>query len=660
MAKTSTPTYTAPNATNDSDVLEYQELWRGGYDALEAIRSTWDEKEMLLLSKNPDKISKTTKSQVNDGRLSTIIFERASRVMAQLPSGSYHALTEANRGMAELMHLMMERYVIPNARNPQDHLTKFRMLDLYSMVYGSMPILYDWQVTDGYTGPNSWILPLRNVVFEPGKFTIPESNWVAVSSMVSVRWLKSQRQGESAWNREAVQYVLGMAEECGGKNPSLADEGRRSYVERNRLPTTSGTSGENALIEIITFYESGKDGHWITFCPDFDFVRLRDIPNPHGNGKIPIILKHCFPLIDSMIGLGDVERGVTLQKAMNSLINLYLDAVKFSIFPPVKVVREQLNNSASIIWEPGQKWEVKNQAAAELLQISPGGMQTFQSTYGFMISALLNQNGTTDTARSQEIDPGMGKTPQALAMQANRESSRDNWDRYMMETVVEDTYNAYLDLIVRKQEKPVKLYLFKDEIVNLRKNYPEDEYLERYTRSVYDDFQLNQDGAGGMATIRKDMIKGPKGAEVEYKFFVDASSTQKREQQMENEAIGNILMLALKAGGPQIFPNVDFGKLMEKYIKTSGIADAEEAILDEQEMQERQQQAQQQQQIDPLTGQPMASMGPPPTDTNGNPAFPGINAPTGSPQPAPDMQSLGMTAQDPDVQAAIQRMRGIT
>ena len=272
----------------------------------------------------------------------------------------------------------------------------------------------------------------------------------------------------------------------------------------------------------------------------------------------------------------------------------------------------------------------------------------------------INQNGTTDTARSESIDPGMGKTPQALAMQANRESSRDNWDRYMMETVVEDTYNAYIDLILRKQEKPLKLYLFKDEIVRLRKQYPEEEYLERYTRNVYDDFQMNQDGQGGTATIRKDLLKGPKGADVEYKFFVDASSTQKREQQMEHEALGNVLMMILKAGGPQIAPNVDFGKLVEKLIKSSGIADAEEVILDEEEMAERQQQAMQAQQIDPLTGQPMAPQGPPPTDANGNPAFPGINAPSTGPQPAPDMESLGMTAQDPDVQSVIQRMRGIT
>src|SRR5690606_36835021 len=100
----------------------------------------------------------------------------------------------------------------------------------------------------------------------------PESNWGAVSSTVSVKWLKSQRQGEKAWNREAVKYVIDMAKECGGQNPTLKDEGRRSFVERNRLPSTTAADGDNALIELITFYESGKDGHWVSFCPDFDWV----------------------------------------------------------------------------------------------------------------------------------------------------------------------------------------------------------------------------------------------------------------------------------------------------------------------------------------------------------------------------------------------------
>lgn len=650
-----------PNRTNDEDIKEYAQLWQRAWDALDPVRSTWTDKEMVLLSKNPDKLSKTTKSQVNDGRLSTIILERSARVMAQMPSGAYHALTEKNAGMSQLMRLVMENYVLPNATNPQDHLTKFRMLDMYSQVYGSMPILYDWQVTDGYTGPNSWILSPYNVAYEPGKFTIPESNYVFVRSYVSIRWLKSQRQDDEGkgWNRQSVQYVLKRAEEVGA-DPTAKTE-YRSFIERNRLHGASPSKGDNADIEIVTMYESGKDGHWITFCPDFDWVKLRDIPNPHHNGKIPIILKHCFPLLDSMIGLGDVERGMTLQKAMNSLINLYLDAVKFSIFPPIKVNREQLNDPSSIIWEPGQKWEVKNQSAIDLMQTSPQGLQTFQNTYGFMISALLNQNGTTDTGRSAEIDPGMGKTPQALQMQASRESARDSWDRYMMETVIEDLYNNYIDLILQKQTKSIPLYLFKDDIVSLRKQYKEDEYLQRFESNLFDDIPLNEDGLGGTVKVQSKLLKGgnTKAEDVKYLFFIDGGSTQKREQEMESQQLDNIVMTLLKVG-PQNLPNVKFDVLIEKWIKSKAIEGADEIVMNEQEMLEAQQQAQAAQQIDPTTGQPVGPQVQA-TTPDGLPAFAGINAPnTAGGAPMPTMENLGMTAQDPDVQAAIAKMRGLS
>lgn len=644
-----TKTTTAPATANDSaELREYQQMYSDAFDALEPVRSTWEEKEMVLLSRNPDHLSKTTKSQINDGRLSTIILERAARVMAQMPSGSYHALSEQNAGMAKLMGLVMDKYVLPNANNPQDHLTKFRMLDMYSMVYGSMPLLYDWQVTPSYTGPNSWLLSPYNVAYEPGKFTIPESNYAFVRSLVSLKWLRSQRQDDEGkgWNRQAVQYVLKRAEEAGSEDQTAKSQ-YRSFVERNRLPSAPVPVGDNAMVEIITMYESGKDGRWITFASDFDWVELRNIPNPHGNGKIPIILKHCFPLMDSMIGLGDVERGMTLQKAMNSLINLYMDAVKFSIFPPVKVVRDQLDDPSSILWEPGQKWKVKNQGAIELMQTSPQGLATFQSTYGFMISAMLNQNGTTDTARSEDIDPGMGKTPRALAMQAAREGARDSWDRHMMESVIEELYNNYIDLIVRKQTKPMPIYLFKKEIIGLRKQYKEDMYLERFSRKLFEDMPINEDGMGGTVKVQSDMLKGgakTKPEDVKYHFFVDASSTQKHDQMAESQELDAIMMTLLKVG-PQNLPNVNFGKLVEKWIKSKAIQDAEEIVLDEEEIQQKQMQSQGQAQQQQLT-------------PDGLPVIEGVNSPQ-PPMLEPSMENMGMTAQDPEIQEFMRNLGGM-
>lgn len=641
MPKKSTTILSDLETTNSSErVAEYEDLFEQSESDRANFDNTLDEKESMLLGKNLDKMTsgRKSKSQVNDHRLSTIVFERSARVMAQLPSGKVQALTQANRGKAELMQLVLDRYVMPNANNPQDHLTKLRMLDMYSMVYGSMPLLYDWQVTDSYVGPNAWLKPIRSVYYQPGKTTIAESDYAAVVSFVTVGWLKRQRTGENAWNRQAIQYVMKEAKGSGGADPR---QDRTSFVERNRTPNGSKTAGDYALVELITFYEAHKDGHWVTFCPDFDWVMLRDIPNPHGNGKIPIILKHCFPLIDSMIGLGDFERGKTLQFAMNSLINLYLDGVKFSLFPPMKVVTDQVANKASLVWEPGQKFELKNINGIEPLQMSPQGMETFQSTYGFMIAALLNQNGTTDTARTQESDPGFGRTPQALEMQQQRESARDSWDRRMMEETTEELYNAYIDLICRKQEKPIKMFLFKDEIVRLRAAYPEDTYLEQYGRDKMDDFVMHDDKRSGVATVHKDVIGGKKGEESPYRFYLDAGTTQKKEQLAEHQQLGEILTLMLKVG-PQALPNIDFNKLMEKFILSSGIEGADEIVLSEEELLEKQQQMAQQP-IDPATGQPIPQEMAP----DGMPAFPGINAPSGlqgTPPPAPP------TAANPELQ----------
>ena len=55
------------------------------FSNLSPLRDTWQEKEAILLGIPLDSGSKESKSKVFDPRLSTIVFERASRVCAQTP-----------------------------------------------------------------------------------------------------------------------------------------------------------------------------------------------------------------------------------------------------------------------------------------------------------------------------------------------------------------------------------------------------------------------------------------------------------------------------------------------------------------------------------------------------------------------------------------------
>ena len=67
---------------------------------------------------------------------------------------------------------------------------------------------------------------------------------------------------------------------------------------------------DNPYIELITRYERDK---WITFEPETREI-VRVIENPHKNGELPVIVKHCFPLLDDFFGLGKLNAGLHCKK----------------------------------------------------------------------------------------------------------------------------------------------------------------------------------------------------------------------------------------------------------------------------------------------------------------------------------------------------------
>jgi len=60
---------------------------RSAEDYLSTKRQTWDDMEDLFNGTLIDKGSDSTKTQVFDHKLSTLLLEREYRVMAQLPTG---------------------------------------------------------------------------------------------------------------------------------------------------------------------------------------------------------------------------------------------------------------------------------------------------------------------------------------------------------------------------------------------------------------------------------------------------------------------------------------------------------------------------------------------------------------------------------------------
>ena len=535
-------------------------------------REDWDEKENIFFCKNPDEITEDeTKSNINDPRLATYALERSGRVCAQLPTGKPFALTKNDRGKNKLMTLVLNKWVYPNAKSQFPLITKFKMMDMYSYIYGSSFGLVDWVVDKkkGYIGPDLFLLNIRDVFPQAGAISLEDSDYIYVSTLKTKEWLKSR--DSDTWKN--IDKVLKKTK---GTSRSEMSSERISTRYADFYNSYDAGGKENPYVELITRYERDR---WITFEPESREI-IREIENPHKNGEVPVVSKHCFPLLDDFFGLGDVERGATLQKAMDSLINLYFDGVKMQLFPPLQINPDEVVAS-SIKMRPGTKMYMdRPNQSVQAMAVSDKGLSTFQSTYNFLLGALENTNGTSSTQVAQQYDSTAGKTPQALRMQQARENTRDLMDRYQMEVTVQNVIEKFVNLQANKMEAPLILSLFSAEVEQIAKEFP-------------DIVEFFESGEGAKLTIDKELLKG------KYRFEVDSGSMIKRDDELELANLNTMLQVVLQ--NAQINPQtgrvmsplinimeengkkLNTAELFKQWVIKAGINDWDKIIIEDQE-----------------------------------------------------------------------------
>lgn len=570
----------AQEAKEEQEILDECVLHQSQSEAyLATIRDTWDEKEAMLLGKLEDSLSKKTKNKVFDHRLSTIIFERAARVMAQNPKGKAFAVSTDDIGKNALMNLLLP-YGIKRDKLQFSHLLKQRLMDLYSMVYGTMFELVFWYVNprNGYVGPQTYIIPIRDAFPQPGVRNVNDMDWFIVRNSMTTQSLKALVDSKNPyWKTANISRLLNdLKQKRFEGDKATSKENQRSYVERTLFPS-EGTDKTFPQVECFTEYRLGK---WITWASQHTdektqksyLLRIVDPGQPFTE-MLPVVAKHCFPLLDAPIGLGEFERGKTLQYALNSLINLYLDGVKYSIFPPLAINVDNVVPS-SIKWGAGERWFMNSpNIDVQPVKLSAQGIQTFNETYSFMLSALYNQAGTTEVNQTSKTESGLGKSPQAIRLQAVRESARDEWDRFMMEDTLNEVYLRFVLLYAYKQETKVTMRLFKREIEDIEKTAPDVMKLVKKYKS----------GERGTVEIDKSNL-ADNGKAVEWDIELEVGSTTKPNIESDQENITAILKAVLENPDINKFlaaqgKQVDIGELFKRWIMATGNKDVDKIIV---------------------------------------------------------------------------------
>lgn len=556
MAKKKKNKQSPQNSTNKL-IRELSAQYDSDYEAIKPQHDEFDEKENILYGKTNDSISQNeTRSKVQDPTLLSAIIKQNNSTMAQMPSGKIQALSVKNKGKSLFMDLIFHNHVLPSANTQYDAYTKLWMLSLYRKIYGSFGVLIDYSVSKKYVGPDFSLIPARSIVPQSGRTNVNDSDYLFIRSKVTKKWLESR--STDTWKN--IDKVLEKPH--GRDDSSQQTVGEQKYT---RLPSKDE-------FELITRYEGDR---WVTFSKDAQ-VEVRDIENPQKNDEIPVVMCHSYPLMDRFFGLGEFERGKTLHYAMSSLINLYLDGVKMSIFPPLKVDPNSIADWNSFTLGPGSIWLMNpgQNGGIESVNLSPDGLQTFQSTYQFLKASMLTLTNSSDTTISSATDPGFGKTPQALKMQAMTEGMKTQFDRRMLEISTEQIFDKMIDLIARRQEEPMELYL-------------EDEDLKRVEAVSPDVLEMFESGDMGRVVVKPQDI-----ANCEYRYTIDAGSTVKKDEVIENQTLTELIGLISKIPGAleQIMQTggfrvgnsiVDFSELLKRWIISSGIQDWDKIIQEE-------------------------------------------------------------------------------
>lgn len=583
--------------------------------------TSFDAYEAMLIGKVYDSVSGTIdNSKITDSYAATLAKERADRVMAKLPEGETVSVAAGDAGKAMFMDILRQKWIYPNANSQHKFPIKLNLWQLYSDVYGYMPMFYDWNVTTtGYAGPDCWLWNPRLFIPQQGRTSVADMDYVTALTWVGKSYLKdklgkdtvekledgppaSDDKNEDGWNLRAIQELLQIIE----NQETDTDPHYDTLTERIRT-----NQSKKKGICLATRYEAGEDGEWVTFAPDHGCVEIRRIKNPHKNGRIPFVIKYSQALYDSFYGLGRFQRAKPIQYARDGLTNYYFRGIKMNLIPPLVVNANGVLKS-TIDYREGAVMEETQPNSIRRLETSTAGLSTYQGAQSNMTGSLLSLFGSQNASLpgAEALNPSQGKTPQAIALYGDKEASQDGADRRMLETAIEELTDGFFSLVanIGTEKIPVKLYA--KDIEEIHKSGLTD------IKDLFKDFKVNKEDGGLSADLKVDPKKF-KDIEMRFNIAPDSTAALMKSNMLAEweRMVNNIAKFQNQfKDDPRI--DVNWGKIMEAGEAQSNIRGASEFITvndgpspQELEMQQQlEQMAQQLQQATQLVQQQQQEM----------------------------------------------------
>lgn len=562
---------------------QFADEYRSDLDVHNSYIRDFEAYEAMGIGQVYDSVSKSIDgSKITDSYSATLASERAARVMAKLPDGQVTGIN-ADQGKAALLDILRQKWIYPNANAQHKLKIKLRMWDEYSFWYGGMPMFYDWNVTPNYVGPDCWLWSPRKLIPQQGRTSIADMDYVWSIADVGKKYLKDiiesvdGAKDSGGWQLDALTYLS----ECADKETKKLDTDQDTKVARDRTQQSIKKG-----ITLVTRYESGKNGHWVTFAPDHGDLTVRDLPNPHKNSRIPFVIKYSKVLFDSFYGLGDFQRAKPLQFARDGLTNFYFKGIKMNLIPPI-IINANGVLKHTIDYREGAVMMETIPNSVRRLETSTAGLATYQGAQSALTGSLLTLFGSQNAAlpAAEALNPSQGKTPAAIGLYADKEATRDGQDRELLESAIEELFDGFLSLIVNIGTESIPVTLFEEDIQSIVDAGMED-VLDIFTNdslAAWEDrkaklarFVRNPTRTGGVLKIDPKKLRGS-----EWRFNIDSGSTAKVSREAQRQALTEFIGVVSKLQNviqADQTVSVNWGQIMKTFQALTDIPGVEKFI----------------------------------------------------------------------------------
>lgn len=412
---------------------------------LEARYKDWNKKDELFRS-HINEAGWPYSAMVFDPRVFTAIFEKSARLLANKPKGRMVPREGGDVLGAKINNAILD-YQWDDAErvDGEPMLAKWARMDMNARKYGASFALVKWHherralgesktLVDWFDGPTFVPWNNRDVLHNPSYSSIQK--WIQLREWVTLEEL--QRVNDVARGRpiyknlDIIRDALSKEKNTGGDMRSTA------WTSKNlAIKGLQDFRGRDEVFKVFEFVTEYRDDKWISFAPKYGVI-LREIPNPYVHGRIPVVQLKYYPIDEDIYGLSEIEPVEKLQKALNALVNQYLDAINMSLYTPIKV-RTASVQLHTLEFGPGKKW-LMNDPVTDVIpyETSAAGVSEFASTYRFMVGAMQEALGEASAATSGLAPGNPEKTATEITETATQRNVRDNFNQLFLAEALKD------------------------------------------------------------------------------------------------------------------------------------------------------------------------------------------------------------------------------